>query len=44
MEGQGDPAAVAHLLNETDAVVAENLPAAFAEFQAEVEINPVDEE
>ena len=44
VEGQGDLAAVAYLLIETDAVVAENLPAAFAEFQTEVEINTVDEE
>jgi len=44
MEGQGNPAAVAYLLTETDAVIAKDLPAAFAEFQAEVEINPVDEE
>ena len=44
VEGQGDPAPVAHLLIETDAVVAKDLPAAFAELQAEVEIDTVDEE
>ena len=44
VEGEGDPAAVAHLLTETDIVVTEDLPAAFAEFQAEVEIHAVDEE
>ena len=44
MEGEGDLAPVAHLLNETDMVRAEDLPAAFAELQAEVEIHAVDEE
>ena len=44
MEGEGDLAPMAHLLNETDMVRAEDLPAAFAELQAEVEIHAVDEE
>ena len=44
VEGQGDPAAMAHLLTETDIVRAQDLPATFAEFQTEVEIDTVDEE
>lgn len=44
VEGQGDPVAVAYLLTEIDIVVTEDLPAAFAKFQAEVEIHAVDEE
>ena len=44
VEGEGDPAAVAHLLIETDIVGAEDLPAVLAELQAEVEIDTVDEE
>ena len=44
VEGEADLAAMTHLLIETDAVVAEDLPACFAELQAEVEIDAVDEE
>lgn len=44
VERQSDLAPVTHLLIEADAVVAEDLPAAFAELQAEVEIDTVDEE
>ena len=44
VEGQADLATVTYLLNETDIVSAENLPAALAQFQAEVEVDAVDEE
>jgi len=44
VEGEGDPAAVAHLLNETDIIGAENPPATFDELQTEVEIDTIDKQ
>lgn len=44
VEGEGDLAAVAHLLIEADNIGAEDLPTVFAQLEAEVEINPIDEE
>ena len=43
VEGEGDLAAVAHLLIEADIVGAENLPTAFAQLEAEIEIDTIDE-
>ena len=44
VEGEGDAATVAHLLNEADIVGAQYLPSGFEERQAEVEIDTIDEE
>ena len=43
VEGEGDLAAVAHLLIEADIIGAEDLPTVFAQLEAEVEINTIDE-